>query len=360
MRWSEDTAASLANQLLTGPAFAFPHFLARSIVLQYKKDHIEEIDANEKVCQKKPWTKDEEGAFHRGFQLYGTNWTMYEGLLPRRTPTALELYYHRVYKYEKLNGGPSYSKHARLQQKFAAAKRDEEDDDDDDDDDDEEEDADDGQETAEDGNNYNGRKIAAAERPGAVPSNAISQQALEASAMEQAGFLQQNHAAAAFAYANAAAAAQQQAAVAAATAGAGFPSNYLNPALFLQQQQLQQQQLPPHLMAQLQMERQLQLNAELQAQLGASPFSQMPPQARLYPGALNPFAAAAAGATGFTFAPVPAGVGSGAGFPPAPAPAAAAGSSGAAYPPGLLAAAGAEQPDPAASADLLRYYQLYR
>jgi len=31
-------------------------------------------------------------------------WELYSSLIPKRTPTALELYYHRVYKYEHPNG----------------------------------------------------------------------------------------------------------------------------------------------------------------------------------------------------------------------------------------------------------------
>jgi len=39
---------------------------------EYKKEHVEEIEANDNVCQKRPWTTEEEEAFHEGFTTYGT------------------------------------------------------------------------------------------------------------------------------------------------------------------------------------------------------------------------------------------------------------------------------------------------
>jgi len=368
--------------------------------VKYKKDHIEEIDKNTKVCQKKPWTREEEASFHSGFQLYGTNWGMYEALLPRRTATALELYYHRVYKYEKLNGGPSYHKHARLQQKIAAQekrkiKREEVEDnndddwdgegDNDDDDDDKEDEAvleKEGIAVAQAASRDvqdDDRKVHGAKAGPSSPAS-IRQRALQASAMEQATFLQQNAAAAAIAHANAAAAAQQQqqqhAAMAAAAAAAaaaasgtgnlsGLHSQFLNPAIFLQQQQQllqqqQQQQFPTSLLAQIQLGRQLQLQNQLQGP-GAQFLSQTRSHGHLYPGALNPFAqttvsAPSALGAGLSFpSPTPAGVASAASGPPAASPAAApvAPSSGASF-------GGAKQSQDPVTAELLRYYQLYR
>jgi len=39
-------------------------------------------------------------SFDRALSLKREKWKMYSSLIPKRTPTALERYYHGVYKYE--------------------------------------------------------------------------------------------------------------------------------------------------------------------------------------------------------------------------------------------------------------------
>jgi len=38
----------------------------------YKKEHVEEIEANGNVSRKPGWTSNEKEAFHKGFMMYGT------------------------------------------------------------------------------------------------------------------------------------------------------------------------------------------------------------------------------------------------------------------------------------------------